>query len=137
MSRAEDICDELRRNDAEYRRSLWGWWKIVQMFQGPSVYERAADEIERLRGQIEHHKRDRIEYCAAWLKWIEANDGLEIAQWCRAYADAVPYANPDGPEIVCMIHSRLDARHRMAADEIERLRRRVAKLNKAVRKAGK
>lgn len=82
----------------------------------------AADEIERLRGQIEHHARDRIEYCAAWSKWIEGNDGLEIAQWCRAYADAVPYPNPDGPEIVRVIHSRLDARHRMAADEIERLR---------------
>lgn len=88
----------------------------------------AADEIERLRGQIEHHARDRIEYCAAWSKWIEENDGLEIAQWCRAYADAMPYPNPDGPEIVRVIHSRLDARHRKAADEIERLRARVAEL---------
>ena len=88
----------------------------------------AADEIERLRSQVEHHARDRVEYANAWSKWIDENDRLEIAEWCRAYADAVPYPNPDGPEIVRTIHSRLDARHRMAADEIERLRARVAEL---------
>ena len=110
-------------DDIDIVKRLRSIWMPVRNGEIHARYcHQAADEIERLRGQIEHHARDRIEYCAAWSKWIEENDGLEIAQWCRAYADAVPYPNPDGPEIVRVIHSRLDARHRMAADEIERLR---------------
>lgn len=112
---SEDIVARLRKLD----RDLLDDEDNITDF---SCVDVAADEIERLRSQVEHHARDRVEYCDAWSKWIEENDGLDIAEWCRAYADAVPYPNPDGPNIVLVIHSRLDARHRMAADEIERLR---------------
>lgn len=82
----------------------------------------AADEIERLRNEIRQYARVRAEYCAAWSKWIDEHDKLPAAEWCRAYADAMPYPNPDGPDVVRMIHARLDSQHRIIADEIERMR---------------
>jgi len=81
----------------------------------------AADEIERLRDEVREYHKIRADYCAAWSKWIDDHGGLDVAEWCRVYADAVPHPNPDGPEVVQLIHSRLDARFREAADELERL----------------
>jgi hypothetical protein len=84
--------------------------------------EDAADEIERLRAEISLYHQIRIDYCNAWSKWIDEHDHLDAMEWCRAYSNAVPHPNPDGPEVYQLIHSRLDAKFRQAADEIERLR---------------
>ena len=78
-----------------------------------------SDEIERLRAEISLYHQIRIDYCNAWSKWIDEHDHLDAMEWCRAYSNAVPHPNPDGPEVYQLIHSRLDAKFRQAADEIE------------------
>lgn len=110
---SDDIVARLRVLASEFP-TVNGWMD--------NEWKNAADEIERLRNEIRQYARVRAEYCAAWSKWIDEHDKLPAAEWCRAYADAMPYPNPDGPDVVRMIHARLDSRHRIIADEIERMR---------------
>jgi hypothetical protein len=87
----------------------------------------AADEISRLRGMIAEYDRERVEYCGAWRKWIEDHESLDIMEWLNAYANTATISNPDREDAI-PIHSAIDARSREAADEIERLRRRIFEL---------
>ena len=111
---ADDIVTRLRKEISKRDRPY-----PVELL--PELRE-AAVEIERLRAEVREYHKIRADYCAAWSKWIDDHGGLDVAEWCRVYADAVPHPNPDGPEVVHLIHSRLDARFREAADEIELLR---------------
>lgn len=83
-------------------------------------------ERDALQAKVKEHAEDRRKYIDAWADWIEANAGLEIDQWLRVYADAVPIPSPDGDEAKQRIFKHLDQRMRDASDAIDALRKRVA-----------
>ena len=90
-------------------------------------------ERDALQAKVKEHAEDRRKYIDAWADWIEANAGLEIDQWLRVYADAVPIPSPDGDEAKQRIFKHLDQRMRDASDAIDALRKRVAKLEAPIR----
>lgn len=109
----EDIVDRLRESD--------GGYFVRKMFTD------AADEIERLRLEM---SIPRDEYAMTWKNLLDRIDGLDIVEWIRAYANAYSpsdYSSPIAREVVV----RSDKRWLEAADEIERLRERIAQLEAA------
>jgi hypothetical protein len=78
----------------------------------------AADEIERLQKIVAEYDRVRVEYLAAWEKWIKHHSDEDVVEWLRWYASEHPVSRPDGNAIEA-IHCAIDKRCREAADEIE------------------
>ena len=78
-------------------------------------------ERDELQSKVKEHAEDRRKYIDAWADWIEANAGLEIGQWLRVYADAVPIPSLDGDEAKERVFKHLDQRMRDAADMIAAL----------------
>lgn len=115
----EDIVDRLRNLDAANCADS------DHLHDGLIV--EAADEIERLRLEM---SIPRDEYAMTWKNLLDRIDGLDIVEWIRAYANAYSpsdYSSPIAREVVV----RSDKRWLEAADEIERLRARIAQLEAA------
>jgi hypothetical protein len=107
-------------DDIVARLCSWAEGDCVYHESVPDMLE-AADEIERLQKIVAEYDRVRVEYLAAWEKWIKHHSDEDVVEWLRWYASEHPVSRPDGNAIEA-IHCAIDKRCREAADEIEQLR---------------